>query len=104
MVDRLSQLQTMLERDPTDAFCSYALALEFAKRGEAERAVHWFDRTMELDPHQCYAWFHKARTLADAGQSVAAVETLQAGLVQARRCGDVKAASEINAMLDELTG
>jgi Flp pilus assembly protein TadD len=103
MADRLLQLQTMLERDPSDAFCTYALALEHAKRGECEQAVHWFDRTLQLDANQCYAYFHKARALAQDGRVSEARDALRCGLAQARRGGDLKAASEIEALLDELT-
>jgi tetratricopeptide (TPR) repeat protein len=104
MSNRVEQLELMLERDPNDAFCTYALALEHAKIGDTARAIEWFDRTLALDPNQCYAYFHKAKAQEAAGDTPAAMQTLRAGLAQARSCRDLKAANEIEAYLDELDG
>jgi lipoprotein NlpI len=103
MPDRKQQLESMLAQNPGDAFCTYALAMEFLKTGEHESAVTWFDRTLALDPSQCYAFFHKARSLAAAGRMDTARLTLQEGLARARACGDHKAASEIEGLLDDLS-
>jgi len=100
--DRIEQLKKMLQAEPDDAFCMYGLALEYAKRGDAAEAVSWFDRTIAADPRQCYAYFHKAKSQHEAGDATAAQGTLQTGLRQARAIGDLKAASEIEAFLDEL--
>lgn len=102
MHDRIEQLKKMLQAEPGDAFCMYGLALEYAKRGESDEAVSWFDRTIAADPRQCYAYFHKAKAQQEAGAMDSARETLGTGLKQARAIGDVKAASEIEAFLDEL--
>ncbi len=104
MTDRLSQLQSMIDRDPNDAFCTYALAMEHAKLGQTQQAVRWFDRTLTVDPNQCYAYFHKAKALEASGDGRAAVQTLRAGLAHARACRDLKATGEIEAYLDEIDG
>lgn len=101
---RLDLLRRMLESDPRDAFCRYAMGQEHASRGEREEAIRWFDRTIEVDPDYCYAYFHKARIQAESGRKAEAVQTLQAGLARARACADTHAAGEISAMLDELEG
>ena len=102
MHDRIEQLTKMLQAEPDDAFCMYGLALEYAKRGDLDEAASWFDRTIAADPRQCYAYFHKARSQQEAGDATSAQATLRAGLKQARAIGDLKAASEIEAFLDEL--
>lgn len=102
MADRIEQLKRLLEVEPDDAFCMYGLALEYAKLGSAAEAVTWFDRTIAADPKQCYAYFHKAKAQQESGDQTAAVATLKAGLTQARAVRDMKAASEIEAFLDEL--
>jgi tetratricopeptide (TPR) repeat protein len=104
MPSRLEQLQSMLARDPNDAFCTYALALEHAKLGQTSEAVAWFDRTLALDPGQCYAHFHKARAQEAAGERANAIKTLRTGLAQARAQSDMKAAGEIEAFLDDVSG
>jgi tetratricopeptide (TPR) repeat protein len=104
MSNRIHQLQSMLERDPADAFCTYALGMEHAKLGETADAIAWFNRTLVIDPNQCYAYFHKAKAQEAAGEAAAAVQTLRTGLAEARSRRDLKAAGEIEAYLDELSG
>lgn len=102
MADRIEQLKKILAAEPGDVFCMYGLAIEHAKRGEADLAVEWFDRTIATDPNYCYAYFHKAKAQHDAGDAASAAATLRVGLNQARACRDLKAAGEIEAFLDEL--
>jgi len=103
MADRIQQLQALLQSEPDDPFCMYGLALEYAKLGQHEQAVAWFDQTLAANPNYCYAYFHKAKSQADSGEPAAAVETLRTGLTRAKAIGDGKAASEIASLLDELT-
>ncbi len=101
-MDRTAQLLKMLESDPKDTFCMYALALEYGKLGQTQQALEWFDRTLAANPSDCYAYFHKAKTLHESGDRPAAIQTLESGLTQARVSRDHKALSEIEAFLDEL--
>jgi len=100
--DRLAQLTAMLETSPDDAFCLYGLAHEYTKRGDAAQAIQYFDRTIEIDPDQCYAYYHKARVLDDEGRTDAARTAARLGADRARVCGDAHALSELHALLDEL--
>lgn len=102
MPDRLETLNKFVASDPHDTFATYGLAMEHAKRGETALALKWFDRTLAIDPHYCYAYFHKARTQRDSGDDPGAIATLRVGLQQARACGDMHAASEIEGFLDEI--
>ena len=102
--DRLSQLRNLLESDPHDAFCMYGIAMEYAKSGNHEKAIAWFDQTMETDPHYCYAWYHKAKCQEDAGDTKAASETLEEGMKQAEEADDAHAAEEMAALYQHLNG
>lgn len=100
--DRLTKLRTLLAAEPNDGFLLYALAQELAKAGRFDEAAVQYDRAIEVDPKECYAFFHKAKALEQAGKLAAAVEALRAGLARARAVGDRKAASEIEGYLDSL--
>ena len=102
MTDRLSQLRNLLEKDPHDTFCMYAMAMEYSKTGNHKEAIAWFDRTMEVDPAYCYAWYHKACTQEQSGDTMGAKKTLEEGLVQADEAGDVHAQEEMKALLQSL--
>ena len=103
MSDRISQLKTMLDAEPNDTFCMYGLAMEYAKQGDLDQSIAWFDKIIAIDPNHCYAYFHKAKVQEEAGDVAAACDTLRIGLEQAKAIGDAKAANEIAAYLDELT-
>src|SRR5262245_53807547 len=103
MVDRIQQLEALLEREPNDAFCLYGLAMEHARLGRHEIAVQWFERAIASDPNHCYAYFHKARSLENIGDLPAAQASLRAGLLRAKVLSDSKAASELASYLDQLT-
>lgn len=93
----------MVEADPSDAFCLYGLGQEYARRGKLDEAIAWYDRCLAFEPDQCYAYFHKARALEEAGRLEEAIATLRLGLDRARRSGDAHAGAEIAGYLDSLT-
>lgn len=101
-MDRLETLVAALAQEPDDPFLLYGIAHEHAKRGNAGEAVAFFDRCLAKDPHYCYAYFHKARVLEDAGHIAQATEVAREGVAAARVCGDQKALSELQGMLDLL--
>ncbi|MEL6798204.1 MAG: tetratricopeptide repeat protein [Planctomycetota bacterium] len=98
----IEQLEGILATDPDDAFMHYALALEYAKVHEHDKAVASFDRCLAIDPSYCYAYFHKAKTLEAAGNADEAIATLETGLGFARETGDQKALGEIGGYLEGL--
>jgi len=100
---RIELLQKMLEEDPKDAFCRYGMAQEYLKAGDYVNAVLWFDKTIESDVDYCYAYYHKARALEQAGKIEDAAATLRTGLERARASGDTHAISEIQSLLDQIS-
>lgn len=96
MNDRLTKLLAMHQADPSDAFCTYALAMETAKLGRTDEAVAYLDKTLSLDANQAYAYYHKAKLLAELDRRADALKVLNEGLAAARRAGDDKAMGELN--------
>lgn len=99
---RLAKLMKLLDAEPDDAFCLYAIAQEHARLGDASEAIAWFDRTIAADPSHAYARFHKAKVLESEGRVPEAIETLREGLAAAEASRDGKAASEIAGALASL--
>ena len=102
MSNRLEQLTQLHEADPTDPFCAYGIALEHAKAQRHDEAIRWFDKTIEIDPAYCYAYYHKAKLLAEVGQNEPARATLKVGLETAATAGDDHAHREITELLESL--
>ncbi len=101
--DRLAQLLRLVELEPTDAFCLYGVAQEYARRGQHAEAVAWYDRCLAADPNYCYAYYHQAKAFEEADRIDDAVAALKAGLARATSVGDRQAQNEIAAYLDQLT-
>ena len=102
-MSRMSKLERMLEADPNDTFVLYGLAQELAKAGEHTRAIEFYDRCIGVDPHEHYAWYHKARSQEAGSDLDGARETLRAGLELAKKQGDAKAAGELAEFLDSIS-
>jgi tetratricopeptide (TPR) repeat protein len=99
---RLASLRALLAAEPDDGFVLYGLAQECHKLGRFDDAIAYYDRAIAVDPKQCYAFFHKAKTLESARRHAEIPSVLRAGLARARAVQDFKAASEIQAFLDDV--
>lgn len=101
-MDRISRLHKILEAEPGDPFTLYSLGQEHAKLGDHEAAVGFYERCIEADASVHYAYFHMARSLESLDELGRAVDALRSGLERARVDGDMKAASELSAYLDQI--
>ena len=93
-------LNDILRQNPADAFARYGLAMG---SGDTDAALREFATTLEHNPEYVPAYQMSAQTLARLHRNSEAVERLQAGLAAASRNGNAHAASEMQALLDELS-
>jgi tetratricopeptide (TPR) repeat protein len=101
-MDRIAQLEKLLAAEPGDTFVLYSLGQEHAKAGQHEQAIGFYERCIESEPGEHYAYFHMARSLEAMGEEGRAVEVLSAGLARARADGNMKASSELDAYRGQL--
>jgi tetratricopeptide (TPR) repeat protein len=98
----IDSLLKLLQAEPNDPFLLYGVAQEHAKLGHTDKALEFYDKCLAVDPNYCYAYFHKARALQDAGRDSEAAAVARDGLAAAKRAQDGHAASELSGLLDEL--
>jgi hypothetical protein len=101
-MDKISGLKEILELDPNNSFARYGLAMELAGRGDTAQALAEFETLLANDPGYTAGYFMAAQTLASAGRTQEAVARLKTGIESAQRTGNHHAASEMQAVLDEL--
>jgi predicted Zn-dependent protease len=101
-MDKIAGLKSFLVMDPKNSLARYGLALELAHGGETNAALAEFDRLLTDDPGYTAGYFMAAQTLAEAGRSEEAAARLKSGIDCATRSGNRHAASEMQAMLDDL--
>ncbi|MGI8745971.1 MAG: tetratricopeptide repeat protein [Bryobacteraceae bacterium] len=99
---RLDVLKSLISQNPGDAFTRYGLAMEYVKSGELEQAVSEFREVLASDPQYSYAYFHGGQTLEKQGLIDQSREWYEKGIEAARKKGDQKALSELQAALDLL--
>jgi len=102
MTDRLTQLTSLHQDDPSDPFCTYGIALEHAKTSRYDDALEWLDKTLSLDPQYCYAFYQQAKTLSQMGRDDDACQALITGMQTAQQAGDDHAYSEMAELLASL--
>ena len=98
----IAQLEKLLSIDPEDPFVYYGIGQEHAKLDAHELAIEYFDKTLELDAHYCYAYYFKAISLKELGRQVEAVEVAKHGHEIATSISDGKARSELSSLIQSL--
>lgn len=96
------QVRSMLETDPEDVFVRYMLAMALVSEDEPTAAINEFDEILSRDPDHVPAHFQKGQLLAREGEIDQARQTLQQGIVVARRVGDQHALGEMTEFLETL--
>jgi tetratricopeptide (TPR) repeat protein len=101
-MDKVAMLTEILKQNPADAFARYGLAMAYSAEGRADDALREFAETIARSPDYVPAYQMSAQELLKAGRTDEARARLQAGLAACERSGNTHAASEMQAMLDEL--
>jgi Flp pilus assembly protein TadD len=99
---RLAQLHKLLAAGPDDAFLLYALALEHRKLQNLVQAMEFLDRTLQVDPNYCYAYYQKGQVYESQGDQESARQSYRQGIDAAVRVGDAKARGELEAALSAI--
>lgn len=103
-MDKIAALSGILAQNPTDSFARYGLAMEHLAQGNTDAALAEFAATTEHNPDYVPAYQMSGQTLAKLMRNHEAKTRLQAGLEAAKRTNNQHAASEMQALLDELEG
>ncbi len=98
-MSRIEKIQTMLEKEPDDAFLNYSMALELAKLERFEESVARFDMLLAVAPDYVAGYFHKGKTLAAMGWIPDARETIVQGIAKATEVGNSHARGEMEEFL-----
>jgi predicted Zn-dependent protease len=102
-MDKIAALSEILAADPTNAFARYGLAMEHNTQGSTDRALTEFTTLIQHSPDYVPAYQMSAQTLAKLGRTEEAVSRLKEGLTAAQRTNNAHAASEMQALLDDLS-
>ena len=103
-MNRLDQLLAFHLEDPNDSFIRFALAAEYRKLGQLEKALKSFEDLMAKDPDYVGLYFHLGKTLEATLQVDRAKEIYREGIRRAGILRDFHARAELLSALLEAVG
>lgn len=102
-VDRISKLKEFLTANPDDSFLQHALALEYIKLNDDEKARDLFLELLEREPAYIGSYYHLAKLQERLGEIDKAVQVYKKGMEEAKKAGDNHAFGELKGAYEELT-
>jgi Tfp pilus assembly protein PilF len=103
-MDRLKALHQFHEEDPEDPFTRFALAAEYLKTGDAERALAFLEALREENPTYVGTYYHLGKLYESLGRKDDAEATYRQGIRQAGETGDTHSRSELEEALNTCLG
>lgn len=100
---RIDRLKGMLQKSPDDCFLNHALALEYIKIGEEQKAKSLFEHNLQKDETYIATYYHLGKLLERVGEEEAAVDIYEKGMAMSKDAGDMHTYSELRSAHEELT-
>ncbi|MFT3705698.1 MAG: tetratricopeptide repeat protein [Agriterribacter sp.] len=103
-MERIETLLNFLKKDPADSFVQHALALEYIKQEDDEKALTLFEDILTRDPAYTGSYYHLAKLLERKGDIPAALQWYEKGMEMTKVSGDRKAYNELLSGYEEISG
>ena len=91
-----------LQQTPGDNFLRHALALEYIKEGNDDKARVLFEAILHESPEYVGSYYHLAKLLERNGETQKAIEWYEKGMQAARTVNDNHAYNELQAAYEDL--
>lgn len=101
-MNRIDKIKEMLATSPTDNFLQHALALEYTKIDEDQKARILFENILTASPDYIGSYYHLAKLLERSGERNAAIECYEKGMQAAKAAGDMHAYNELQSAYEDL--
>ncbi len=92
---RLNQLLAFHSSNPKDEFILFALAKEYEKHGDDEKALHHYQHLVEHSPNYVGTYYHLGKLYEKLQEAPLAFSTFKTGMEVARQQGDQHAYNEL---------
>lgn len=102
-MERIEKLKQFLQANPTDSFLQHALALEYIKLGNDDKARKLFEELLKREPGYVGSYYHLAKLLERTEQTDEAITVYEKGMEESKKAGDNHAFGELRGAYEELT-
>ena len=101
-MDRVEKLLEMLKESPADDFLTHALALEWIKQGDDEKARKLFEDILDRNPNYTGSYYHLGKLLERQGNNTGALKVYDTGMQLTKKFGEQRAYQELKSAQEEL--
>lgn len=102
MASRLELLNQMLLKEPGDPFLNYAMALEFHKGGEKQKAIALLENIIRVDANYLAAYYQLGKFYEEISEKNKSIEIYQKGIFIAQAQKNMKTLSELREALQQI--
>jgi Tfp pilus assembly protein PilF len=101
-MSRIEKLLEYMQTADKDSFLQHALALEYIKIGEDEKARNLFNELLHREPTYVGSYYHLGKLLERIGDFDKAIRIYKRGMEEAKKAGDNHAYNELMAALEDI--
>lgn len=99
---RLEQLMGFLANSPKEPFILFAIAKEYEKLNDKEKALEYYLQLEEGNPDYVGTYYHLGKLYEQLGEDAKAFFTYKKGMEEARKAGDQHSLAELAGAKMEL--
>ena len=101
-MSRIEKLEEYLKSSGKDSFLQHALALEYIKVGDDEKARKLFNEVLLREPTYVGSYYHLGKLLERVGEFDKAIRIYKRGMEEAKRAGDNHSYNELMGALEDI--
>ncbi|MGZ3754145.1 MAG: tetratricopeptide repeat protein [Mucilaginibacter sp.] len=103
-ISRLDKLLEFIKNEPEDEFLKYALATEYLRLNEVEKALFYYEDLINNHPNYTGTYYHLGKLYEALNRKPEAIAIYEKGMQVTREKRDNHAFSELQAVYREATG
>ena len=101
-VNRLEKLLDFIKNEPNDPFLKYALATEYLRLNQTDKALFYYEDLINNHPDYTGTYYHLGKLYEALNRKQEAISTYETGMKITREKRDNHALSELQAVYNEL--
>lgn len=102
--DRLQKLLDFLKDEPNDEFLQYALATEYLRLNDTDKALQYYEKLVADHPNYTGTYYHLGKLYETLGRKDDALTIYQQGMQITRQKRDNHALSELQSAYNQASG
>ncbi|MCQ6956610.1 tetratricopeptide repeat protein [Mucilaginibacter aquariorum] len=103
-ISRLDKLLAFIQNEPEDEFLKYALATEYLRLNDSEKALSYYEDLVNNHPNYTGTYYHLGKLYEALNRKDDAINTYEKGMEITKAKRDMHAFSELQAVYRSAKG